>query len=436
MNFYGTSFRDYVDVDDRLLSILNSMVRKEFGMRLKSVFQYLWISRFKWKNKSTAVLLLVSLLIFIATYNTYTYVVKSDIWPTWPENQTRDVRALIHPNENDFIIVPNDVCGDTKKEFLLLIIVTSAVQNVQKRKAIRSTWGRDVLDFNQEIKLIFLLGEQINNASQKEVIREHHQFGDVLQGPFVDTYTNLTLKSLYMLKYVSKRCKNQVQYIMKVDDDMYINVPEVKKLVMENTDVNMLTGFMHCGAPPMTHGKWYAPPYMLDGVHGSVYPNFLSGTAYVMSNTTAEILYRTALITPAFHLEDVYLTGILPSTYNILQNKMYLDNLLPPNFFPSKEMLIHDKEIHPKNDGRFNLDKIEMDPCRYANLISSHELNPDELFHIHSLVNALREKSEYKTRVCSKYRKIKKGEKTCTIKNTMFWGNGECCGYIDYYLSK
>ena len=43
---------------------------------------------------------------------------------------------------------------------------------------------------------------------------------------------------------------------------------------------------------------------------GRVYPNYLSGTGYVMSVDVAEKLYKAALQTPIFHLEDVYITGI------------------------------------------------------------------------------------------------------------------------------
>lgn len=42
---------------------------------------------------------------------------------------------------------------------------------------------------------------------------------------------------------------------------------------------------------------------------GKVYPPYLSGTGYVMSIETANTLYKTALVTPIFHLEDIYITG-------------------------------------------------------------------------------------------------------------------------------
>lgn len=40
-----------------------------------------------------------------------------------------------------------------------------------------------------------------------------------------------------------------------------------------------------------------------------VYPNYLSGTGYVMSSVSIGRLYKAALSTPLFHLEDIYITG-------------------------------------------------------------------------------------------------------------------------------
>lgn len=54
----------------------------------------------------------------------------------------------------------------------------------------------------------------------------------------------------------------------------------------------------------------YAPNYMYPG---RIYPNYLSGTGYLMSTDVVPKLYNAALETPIFHLEDVYITGKLKS---------------------------------------------------------------------------------------------------------------------------
>ena len=132
-----------------------------------------------------------------------------------------------------------------------------------------------------------------------------------------------------------------------------------------------------------------------------------SGTCYIMSNTTAHMLYATAMLVPAFHLEDVYITGILPSTYNRLLNQKNVNVEIRPSIFYNTDNRNHEKEIHPIHDERFNIGKIEFDACLYDNLISSHGLNPEEILHIHNLITKLRQTAEYDRPICSKYNKIK-----------------------------
>ena len=182
-----------------------------------------------------------------------------------------------------------------------------------------------------------------------------------------------------MLKWFHHSCSKKVRY------------PQLHRLVMENTHINMLTGFMRSGDSPHTNGKWYAPPFMLTELEGSTYPNFLSGTAYVMSYTTAELLYRTSLTVPVFHLEDVYLTGFLPSAYNRLLRENKLELPFWSTFDQNKNVSLPEKEIHPTNDDRFKLVKVRnMQLPQYAKLISSHGFEPHEVLDLHKKMEKLK----------------------------------------------
>jgi hypothetical protein len=80
--------------------------------------------------------------------------------------------------------------------------------------------------------------------------------------------------------------------------------------VVGNKKPNLLVGSLICGAVPIRdpHNKWYCPDYMFSR---KVYPNYLSGTAYLMSRSAALTLFEAAAQVPIFHLEDIYVTGIL-----------------------------------------------------------------------------------------------------------------------------
>ncbi len=87
--------------------------------------------------------------------------------------------------------------------------------------------------------------------------------------------------------------------------------------VVGNKKPNLLVGSLICGAVPIRdpHNKWYCPDYMFNR---KVYPNYLSGTAYLMSRSTALTLFEASIQIPLFHLEDIYVTGILAEQVNFL----------------------------------------------------------------------------------------------------------------------
>ena len=89
---------------------------------------------------------------------------------------------------------------------LLLIVVCSAVGNVDQRKTIRETWAKDQEDM-EDVKVIFMLGNSVNDSLQANVVQEAQKHGDIVQESFLDTYANLTIKSLMLLKWFTTSCK-------------------------------------------------------------------------------------------------------------------------------------------------------------------------------------------------------------------------------------
>ena len=71
---------------------------------------------------------------------------------------------------------------------------------------------------------------------QMQVSNESHEYGDIVQEDFIDTYANLTVKTLMLLKWFTENCAD-TQYVMKTDDDMYINLVKLLQLVMANREI-------------------------------------------------------------------------------------------------------------------------------------------------------------------------------------------------------
>ncbi|XP_068621830.1 uncharacterized protein [Battus philenor] len=178
---------------------------------------------------------------------------------------------------------------------------------------------------NPDYRLVFLLGQpphDNNTEVQERIETEAEAYGDIIQEGFIDSYNNLTLKSIMMLKWVTNNCNESVRYILKTDDDIYINVPSLVTNLRKRAkafDESVAKGIMNkeylllgdliCGARPVQNSKskWYSPRYMYAG---RVYPRYLSGTGYLMAAPAAHALYAAALTTTYFHLEDIYITGM------------------------------------------------------------------------------------------------------------------------------
>ena len=62
---------------------------------------------------------------------------------------------------------------------------------------------------------VFLVGLPANDNMQMRLRNESATYGDIVQQNFVDSYRNLTFKTLMGLEYVTKHC-DQAKYILKV----------------------------------------------------------------------------------------------------------------------------------------------------------------------------------------------------------------------------
>lgn len=202
----------------------------------------------------------------------------------------------------------------------------------------------------------FLIGRTNNLNQQRDISKEAARFDDIIQESFIDTYNNLTLKSISMLKLVNNYCLGNVKFVMKTDDDMYVNVDGLIRRFLTREPKNVLVGSLICKAKPIrSANKWYTPAYMYNG---KIYPNYLSGTGYVMSIDLIPKLYKQAFVIPIFHLEDIYITGILPKAIG----------------------------QKPRREPGFMHIKHGDDPCQFKNVLTVHHLNLNGVRQVHQIM--------------------------------------------------
>jgi hypothetical protein len=178
------------------------------------------------------------------------------------ETDNQQIQNEIHDNENNYskavvkpklvfdfedlkttesmkIDKPNACDTDLGASLDLLVIVTSAVDHSEARNAIRKTWGKFAIE--RGAYLLFLIGNTVDEELQHKIDAEDAQFEDILQGRYIDNYFNLTLKTISMMKWISEKC-NKVKYVLKVDDDMFINMQHITDFSETRTFKKVIIG--------------------------------------------------------------------------------------------------------------------------------------------------------------------------------------------------
>uniref|UniRef100_L7LXR2 Hexosyltransferase n=1 Tax=Rhipicephalus pulchellus TaxID=72859 RepID=L7LXR2_RHIPC len=199
-------------------------------------------------------------------------------------------------------------CERTTNRTTVLIGVTSSVDHFESRAAIRDTWGGTAVRMG--FVVVFLLGATLDQKVQRKVLAEHEIHGDVVQGDFVDSYDNLTYKTVMLIRWAREEC-SKTEFVLKIDDDMILSVWDLAVVVngLGETKRSMW-GYLYTNGKPNRNvaSKWYVSreKYAPD-----TYPDFLSGTGYLISGDAISALDDVIYDECFFPLEDIYLTAIV-----------------------------------------------------------------------------------------------------------------------------
>lgn len=220
---------------------------------------------------------------------------------------TKTLPRLYH-HPKDYIILPPAICGkhSANDSVNFFVVVVSAVDQIERRQAIRKTWGRD-LKLQRNNSLVFLLGKAEDTEQQRRVFEESGEHFDIVQGDMWEGYRNLTAKSVQALHLATTQCP-QASFLLKTDDDTFVNVPKLLKQAGELRK-DAIYGSIHANNSAIREPsiKWFVTyeEYKPDS-----YPDFVSGSAYVVGGEVIVPLYaQTGRVRPLW-LEDVYVTGL------------------------------------------------------------------------------------------------------------------------------
>ncbi|KAL6461847.1 hypothetical protein MHYP_G00299920 [Metynnis hypsauchen] len=225
-----------------------------------------------------------------------------------------------YPHNYHFIIDEPHKC-EQENPFLVLMVPV-APHELEARNAIRRTWGNESVVQNKTITVVFSLGlPGIEAEKQQEKLRlERQQYHDLVQSDFMDSYLNLTIKTMVIMDWLARRCP-QASYAMKIDSDMFLNLENLMNLLLapDTPKENYMTGKVMWHIPVIRNknSKWYVPKELYAEDY---YPPYLMGMGYVFSVDLSEKIVEVSKDIKSFNIEDAYVgaclkrIGISPST--------------------------------------------------------------------------------------------------------------------------
>ncbi|XP_060567638.1 beta-1,3-galactosyltransferase 1-like [Ruditapes philippinarum] len=188
----------------------------------------------------------------------------------------------------------------------LFIMIFTEHNNFEQRDVIRRTWLSYSKNNTSNVRFAFLLGKPTNDVFQGTVVQENNVYHDIIKEDFIDTYMNLTYKTIMGFKWVVKFCPT-AKYILKTDDDMYINVPNFVHYINKSGAEleNHVVGSCETIPSPIRNknSKWYAS---IESYKERRYPGYCSGTGYLTSFNIVEKIFAISPKIPFFYFEDVY----------------------------------------------------------------------------------------------------------------------------------
>ena len=190
----------------------------------------------------------------------------------------------------------------------VVFFVPSALGNFDRREAIRRSYGKrdtwPVIAGGGKMVTVFMLGSTSDAGLQDKIDIESNKYGDIVQESFIDSYLNLTRKTIMGLKWVKSHCRH-AEFAMKIDDDTSIIQRRIIPILRDAPRIRYTLGYVFKNPIVMRHkiNKFY--------MSKAFYPNaslppYSSGAGYIMSTDVVEAVFNVAITIPIFPWEDVF----------------------------------------------------------------------------------------------------------------------------------
>lgn len=221
----------------------------------------------------------------------------------------------------------------------LVIVVTSRPSSIYQRLAIRNSWGRPDSVINQHLFKdkkfdfisIFAIGQTPNKITQNIIEKESQGFGDILQLFYIDSYENLTNKTLLTLEWLSYNC--EPKFVLKTDDDCFVNLLSLEPWLHALKSDILYVGKRNVHMPVIRNPK-HRNYVAVEDFSEKYYEPYCSGGGYMLSGKILKNVTGKAKFFKQIRNEDAFI-GIVMNFMNIspVHDKGFL-----PFVFTEKEV--------------------------------------------------------------------------------------------------
>ncbi|CAC5410821.1 unnamed protein product [Mytilus coruscus] len=274
-------------------------------------------------------------------------------------NETMTNKTAVKPGElfgknvnlHPYIYIrkPSTICNSTgyNPDPNLLILVKSNVLQIGRRMAIRATWGNLT---NTSIHIAFLLG--YSPLVESFIKMEYNVHKDLVQEDFIDRYRNNTLKTIMGFNWAASYCR-QAKFVLFVDDDYYVNIPNLINLIKnirKSKNQNVFIGHnqTHTEVQRNKNNKWYVST---EDYPNTNWPPFISGGSMLLSMDIVTKFANTFPYVKMITLDDVYLGMVAKilkiklthdKRFSIRFVRKKLDTLITSHDYGSPNDLVHE----------------------------------------------------------------------------------------------
>ncbi|KAK2147571.1 hypothetical protein LSH36_547g05013 [Paralvinella palmiformis] len=299
----------------------------------------------------------------------------------WDHLRRSETQRIPHAAKSYYIHEPEIDCNQPNT---YVFYVYSGRNRTDRRQLIRETWGRldQYRNVTVNLQLFFVLGVSGDKMAKGESSFSHtdialeeevRQYGDILMCDVIDSYINLTRKGLAALKWINSICDvNNLEFLFKTDDDVYISMAHVLDLANESIENGShFLGVLNANSRVHRTGKWGVSIYEYSN---KIFPTYCLGIGYGITRKGFVLLMNSIDKVPLFPLEDVFFTGLaIPWAQPNVNIRYY-----PVDFHNAKVLLTD-----------YKIQKIIKRKTRTERFVMGHPVPEHLWFKVHNAINGI-----------------------------------------------